>query len=144
MERPPTYTVLHISVQHWWNLAQLYHCDRKFKKCINHVSHQKLAIFVISSDTYKNCIVIHFFNFFLTFIDSSWVVLTMTAILMLSAKWTTPGFFELKVFWNNGYELILSVQDVTSKILLYYSDYTEAKFGNSSISTRETIITSFV
>ena len=141
MERPAAYN---LSVLQWWNLAQLYLCDRKFEKVINHVSHQKLVIFVISSDIEKLHCDTFFQFFFLTFIDSSWVVLTMTAILMLSAKWTTPGFFELKVFWNNGYELILSVQDVTSKILLYYSDYTEAKFGNSSISTRETIITSFV
>lgn len=33
-----------------------------------------------------------------------------------------PGLLEIKSFWNNGYDVILSVQDVTNKILLHYSD----------------------
>ena len=51
-------------------------------------------------------------------------------------------FFKIKIFWNKGYDVIISVHDVTSKILSRDSDYTVnvvmwPKFGNFSISMRE-------
>ena len=67
----------------------------------------------------------------------------MITILMMSAKMATLSlFFKIKIFWNKGYDVIISVHDVTSKILSRDSDYTVnvvmwPKFGNFSISMRE-------
>ena len=70
----------------------------------------------------------------------------MVTILMMSAKMATPGLLKIKVFWNKGYDVIISVHDVTNKILSRDSNYNVnvvmwPKFGNSSISVREVIIT---
>ena len=83
------------------------------------------------------------FNFF----ESLKVVLkNMVTISMMSAKMATPGLLKIKVFWNIGYDVILFVQDFTNKILSRDSNYTVEvvmwpKFGNSSISMTEVIIT---
>ena len=71
----------------------------------------------------------------------------MVTILMMSAKITTPGLLKIRVFWNNGYDVIISVHDVTNKILSCDSNYIVdvvmwPKFGNCSISMREIIMTS--
>ena len=42
----------------------------------------------------------------------------MVAILMISAKLATLGLFKIKVFWNNGYDVISSV--MTSPAKFYY------------------------
>ena len=73
----------------------------------------------------------------------------MDTILMASAKMATLGFLKLKVSWNKGYDVILSVHDVTNKILLCDSNYIVdvvmwQKFGKSSISMREVIKTSIL
>ena len=36
---------------------------------------------------------------------------------------TTSDILEIKVFWNKGYDVIISVQDATSKILLHDLNY---------------------
>ena len=59
----------------------------------------------------------------------------------------TPGPCKIKVFWKNGYDFIISVNGVTNKILSRASNHivdvvTGPKFGNSSISIREVILTS--
>ena len=66
---------------------------------------------------------------------------------MMSAKMATPGLLKITVFWNKGYDVIISVHDVTNKILSRDSNYIIdvvmwPKFGNSSICIREVIITS--
>ena len=70
---------------------------------------------------------------------------------MLSAKLTTLGFLKIKVFWNEGYNVIISACacDVTNKILSRDSNYIVdvvmwLTFGNSSISMKEIIITSIL
>ena len=73
----------------------------------------------------------------------------MLAILMMSAKLATLGLLELKVLWNKGYDVIISVHDFTNKLLSCDSNYTVdvvmwPKFGNSSISMREVTITSIL
>ena len=84
------------------------------------------------------------FNFF----ESLKVVLkNMVTISMMSAKMATPGLLKIKVFWNIGYDVIIYVHDVTNKILSRDSNYIVdvvmwPKFGNTSISMREVIITS--
>ena len=67
----------------------------------------------------------------------------------MSAKMATPGFLKIKVFWKKGYDIIISVHHVNKKILSRDSIYNVnavmwPKFGNSSISVREVIITSIL
>ena len=67
----------------------------------------------------------------------------------MSAKMATPELLKIKVFWNKGHDVIISVHDVTSKILSRDSNYIVdvvmwSKFGKSSISMREVIITSIL
>ena len=71
----------------------------------------------------------------------------MVTILMISAKMATPGLLKAKVLWNKGYDVIIYVYDITDKSLLRDLNYIVdmvmwPKFGNSSISMREVIITS--
>ena len=59
----------------------------------------------------------------------------MFTILMMSAKMATPGLLKIKIFWNIGYDIIISVHDVTKKILSRDSNYIVdmvmwPKFGN--------------
>ena len=68
---------------------------------------------------------------------------------MMSAKMTIPGLPKIKAFWKKGYDVLISVDDVTNKILSRDSNYNVnvvmwPKFGNSSISVREIIITSIL
>ena len=68
---------------------------------------------------------------------------------MMSAKMATPGFLKITVFWNKGYDVIIPVDDVTSKILSRDSinivdAFMWAKFGNSSVFMREVITTSIL
>ena len=67
----------------------------------------------------------------------------------MSAKLATLGLLKIKVTWNNGYDVIIFVHDVTNKILSRYSNYIVdvviwPKFGNSSIFMTEVIITSIL
>ena len=44
------------------------------------------------------------------------VLINMITILMISAKMATLGFLKITVFWNKGYDVVMSVYDVTNKI----------------------------
>ena len=73
----------------------------------------------------------------------------MVAILMLSAKMDTLGLLKVKVFLNKGYDVIFFVYEVINKILSRNSIYVvnvvmRSKFGYSSISMTEVIITSIL
>ena len=66
---------------------------------------------------------------------------------MMLAKMSTSGLLKTAVFWNKGYDIIIPVDNVTTKILSRESNYIVdvfmwPKFGNSSISMREIITTS--
>ena len=65
----------------------------------------------------------------------------MVTNLMMSAKMATLGLLKIKITWNKGYEVILSVHDVTSKILSRHSNYVVdvvmwPKFGNEHFYER--------
>ena len=54
----------------------------------------------------------------------------------------TLELFKIKILWNIGYDVIISVHDITNKILARDSNFIVdvviwPKFGNSSISMRE-------
>ena len=73
----------------------------------------------------------------------------MITILMMLAKMATPDLLKATVFWNKGYDVIIPVHDVSNKILSRDSNYIVdvvmwPKFGSSSISMREVIITSIL
>ena len=64
-------------------------------------------------------------------------------------KMATLGLLKIKVFWNKGYDVIISVYDVINKNFTLKSNYMVdvfmwPKFGNSSTSVREVIITSIL
>ena len=68
---------------------------------------------------------------------------------MMSVKMATPGLLKITVFWNEGYDVIIPVNEVTNKVLSRDSNYTVdvfmwPKFGKSSISVREVITTSIL
>ena len=68
---------------------------------------------------------------------------------MMPAKLATLGLRKIKVFWNKGYDVIISVHDVASKVSLRDSNYIVdvvlwPKVGKFSISWREVIITSIL
>ena len=86
------------------------------------------------------------FNFFESL---ETVLINIVTILMMSAKMATLGLHKRKVFWNKDYGVIVSVHDVTNKILSGDSNYIVdvvmwPKFGNCSISMREVIIISIL
>ena len=65
---------------------------------------------------------------------------------MMWAKMTTPGLLKITVFWNKGYDVITSVDDIINKILSHDSNYIVdvlmwPKFGNCSMSMSEVITT---
>ena len=66
---------------------------------------------------------------------------------MMSAKITTPDL-KTRIFWNNGYDIIISAHDITNKILSCDSNYIDVvmrpKFGNCNVSMRKVIITSIL
>ena len=73
----------------------------------------------------------------------------MVTILMISTKLATLDLPEIKLFWNNGYEVVNFFHDVSDKILSRDSNYIVdvimwPKFGNSSVSMREVIIASIL
>ena len=73
----------------------------------------------------------------------------MVTILMISAKMATPGLLKIKVFWKKGYDVRISVHDVTNNILSRDSNYIVdgviwPTFGNCSIPMRKVIITSIL
>ena len=54
--------------------------------------------------------------------DSPWVfeslkavLISMVVTLMMSAKLATLGLLKIKVFWNKGYDVIISVYGITKK-----------------------------
>ena len=67
----------------------------------------------------------------------------------MSPKMATPGLLKMKVFWNKGYDVIIYVHGMTSKILSCDSNFIVdvimwSKFDESSISMREVIIISIL
>ena len=89
------------------------------------------------------------FLILLTFFES-WKIflINIVTILTMSAKMDTPGLREIKVFWNEVYDVI-SVCDVINKNSSRDSNYIVdvvmwLKFGNSSNSKSEFIITSIL
>ena len=66
----------------------------------------------------------------------------MVTILMMSAKMSAVGLLKIKIFWNKGYDVIVSAHDVMEKNLSRDSNYVAdvvmwPKFGNSSTFMRE-------
>ena len=72
--------------------------------------------------------------------------MNMVLILMISAKLVNLDLVKIKVLWNKDYDIIISFYDATNKVWSSDSNYTVdlvmwQKFGNSSISVTEVIVT---
>ena len=68
---------------------------------------------------------------------------------MMSAKLVPLGLLKINIFSNKGYGIITSAYDINNKISSRNSKYIVdvvmwLKFGNSSISMREVIVTSIL
>ena len=69
----------------------------------------------------------------------------MVTILMMSAKMATPSLPKIRVFCKKGYEVIISVHDVTNKFLSRDLNYAInvvmwPKFGNCSAFLLEKLL----
>ena len=88
------------------------------------------------------------FLILVTFFESLKILLIkIVMILKMSAKLAALGLLRIRLFRNEGYDVIIYDHDVNSKILSRESNYIVdmvmwPKFGSSSISMREVIITS--
>ena len=72
----------------------------------------------------------------------------MVETLMMSAELTSLSLLKRKVFWNKGYDVIISANNITDKVLSQDSNYVVHVvmwpiFDNCSISMR-VIITSYL
>ena len=47
----------------------------------------------------------------------------MVTILMMSTKIATPGLLKVKLFLNKGYDVLISVHNVTKQVLSRDSNY---------------------
>ena len=73
----------------------------------------------------------------------------MPTILMISAKMATLDLLKLKTFWKKVDDVIIYVHDVTNKIFSRDTNCIAglvmwSKFGNSSTSMGEVIMTSIL
>ena len=73
--------------------------------------------------------------------------MNMAAILMMSAKLAKLGLLKIRVFWKKSYDVITYINGVNTKILSRDTNHITdvvmwPRFGNSSISMREVMITS--
>ena len=119
----------------WWNIAKLYLTKKKSKKYMNHVTHSLSSADIsnVLPETNKFCYFnkymyrLHFhtkFLILLTFLESIKIFLIKkVSILMMSAKMATLGLLKIKEFWKEGYDVIIYVHDITSKILSRDLDY---------------------
>ena len=67
----------------------------------------------------------------------------------MSAKIATPGFLKIELFWNKDYEVTISVEVISNKILSSYWDYIVdavlwPKFGNSLVSDHCSRLSAFL
>ena len=74
-------------------------------------------------------------------------LINMVTILMMSTKLATLDLLKIKVLWKKGCVVIIFVHDVTNTVLSLETSYIVdvvmwLKFGNSSNSLSEVIITS--
>ena len=102
---------------------------------MNHVTHllSPAEISIFSPEISKFCYIKkyrhkwHFdtkFLIILTFLESlKTVLINMITILRMAAKMAAAGFLKINVFWKKGYDAIVSVHDVTNKILSRDSSY---------------------
>ena len=83
--------------------------------------HQESVTFVISRNTDIDYIL--YLILILTFESLKVVLIIMVAILMISTELATLSLLKIKVFCKRGYNFIISVHDVTNKILSSDSNY---------------------
>ena len=122
---------------HPWNLSHIYYNDETWHSytlpeedpkniwitwptswLLLTFFHRKSANFSISRNTGIDCILVQ--NFPESF---KIILINLVIILIMSAKITTPGLLKITGFWNKGYDIIISIDDITNKILSRDSNY---------------------
>ena len=112
----------------WWIQLGSYTLPIKdSKKYINHVTHflSSANISIIPPEILNFCFInkykyrLNFNTYFLvllTLFDSLKVVLTsMPLMLIISSKLATLGLLKIKIFWNKGYSIKISVSIISLK-----------------------------
>ena len=74
----------------------------------------KIAFWYIISDSFN-------FSLFLIFLEI--FLINMAVILIMSTKMATLGLLKIKLFWNKCYDFIISVHDVTRKVITWLKLY---------------------
>ena len=106
---PSLKSVTHIL--QWWNLAQLYLTLKRFRKYMNHITHQlsSAEISIFSPKISKICCIkkyryrLHFDSLFLILLTFFWslkIVLINMAKILMSANIATLGLPKIKVLWR--------------------------------------------
>ena len=122
-----------------WHASWVVHTSTLF--------HRKSTNFAITANT---DIQILFWYLIFNPFNFSWVFKyhfnKHRTIVMMSAKIATLVLLKRNLFCNKVYDVIIPVHSITTKILLRDSNYIVdvimwPKFGNTSISVRESIIT---
>ena len=156
-ERPPSLkSVTHIL--QWWNLAVISYLkkiQKIYESCDTSLTSADISIF--SLEISKCCYIkkyryrLHFSTLFLillAFLESLKICLiNLAIILMTSANMDLPGLLKITVFRNKGFDVKISTDGTTNKILSGDSNYIVdvfiwPQFANCGISMREVITTS--
>ena len=123
-------------------------CDTRLSATDISIFYRKSANFALSENTdvdFQMCIISNSFNFSSVFEDK-YSLNKYGYNLMMSVKMATIDLLKIKLFWNKVYDAIVSGYNVNNNVLSSDSNYIIEviiwpKFGNSSISMREVIIT---
>ena len=126
----------------WWTIHPLGSADIS-------IFSSEIRNFVISRNTNIDCTLIHNSLIVLNFESSKVALVIMVTIWMMSGTLTTLGLLKIKVFWNKGCDILISVHDVTDKTFSGESNHVTyvvmwPKLGTSSISVKKVIITSIL
>ena len=83
----------------------------------------QISNFCYVKNPHIDWILIHISNSFNFFELLKVVLRNVLGILMMPAQLATLGVLKIKVFWNKGYDIIISAHYITSKILFSDSNY---------------------
>ena len=78
-------------------------------------SYRKSATFVTSRNTNIDCILTEFLILLTLFNSLKVVLINMVATLTMPAKLATLGLLKIKVYWIQGYDVIISAYDAIKK-----------------------------
>ena len=138
-KRPPSLKYLTHILQ-WWNLAQLHLTIEDPKKIwiTWHTPWLLLTSVFFSPEISKFCYIkkyryrLHFstkFLIILDFLESLKICLiNLVKVLMMSAKMVTPGLLNITIFWNKGYDVIISFDQSLVTVAFLWEKLSQPQF----------------